>query len=206
MLDWNTIKDNKELIKQVENLVEEVSEIYFDFPEDMRGQLNKLTGNSWSGDNYIAYCAEFWSSSTLEETVYALFHDGDFPDTKERELHILRPLEQIGMPPFEIRHALTTNKLGEAFNKKFEALPADEIADWFCSYFKDWEKNDYTEKDKISYVFIFQGELEYGYDRFVGVSIKDKMGFVWGKNMPEEDWNAIWAYFENKGVYFLSDK
>lgn len=207
MLDWNSVKDNKELIKQVENLVEEVCEIYFDFPEDVCEQLNKLTGNSWNGENYIEYCAEYWSSSSLEETVYALFHDGEFPDIKERDIHILRPLERVEMPPLEIRHVLTTNKLGGEFNKKFENLPADEILNWFCAYFKSWEKKDYTKENKISCVFNFQGEREYGCERFVGISIsKGKIGFVWSKNVPEEDWNAILEYFENKGGYSLSEE
>lgn len=207
MLDWDLVKDDKELIKQVEKLVEDVCEIYFDFPEDVREQLNKLTGNSWSGENYIEYCAEFWSSSTLEETIYALFHDGDYPDIKEREFRILRPLEQVALSTLEICHALVTNKYGEAFNQKFEDLPADEIVNWFCAYFQTWEKKDYTNEDKISYTFIYQGELEYGYERFVGVSIsKDKTGFVWSKYMTEEDWNAVLAYFDNAGGYFLGER
>lgn len=207
MLDWNVVKDNKELIKKVEKLVDEVAEVYSDFPAEVCEELNRLTGNSWSGEEYIPYCAEYWSGSSLEETVYALFHDGELPDLNEKEIHILRPLEEIDMSPFEIRHVLATNKLGEDFNKKFESLPADEIANWFCTYFSDWEKHDYTKKDKVRYTFNFQGEREYGYERFVGMSVsEDKTGFVWSKNLPEEDWNAILAYFENAGGYSLSEE
>lgn len=207
MLDWDLVKNNKALLTQVEKLVDEAGEIYYDFPDDLREKLNELTGNDWDGETYIEYCGEYWSRSSLEETVYALFHDGEYPDITERKMDILRPLEKIEMTPFEICHVLATNKLGEDFNKKFEALPADEIMDWFHHYFKDWESSDISNEEKTGRFFEFQGDREYGYERSVGISCKTyKTGFLWSKNLTEEDWNAILAYFETQGGYALSEE
>ena len=75
MLDWNKVKQDKELIKRVETLVESVCDTFYDFPQDVCDELNNLTGNNWKGEEYINYCAEYWSSKTLEQTVWAIFHN-----------------------------------------------------------------------------------------------------------------------------------
>ena len=88
MLDWDKVVHNKEILSKVEELVGRVADTFHDFPQDICDELNRLTGNEWTGDNYIEYCAEYWESWwTLEEVVFALFHDGDYPDKKEEDLY-----------------------------------------------------------------------------------------------------------------------
>ncbi len=62
MLDWNKVKKDKALLEKVEELVNDVAHTYHDFPDDIRDELNRLTGNDWSGDNYIEYCGGYEES------------------------------------------------------------------------------------------------------------------------------------------------
>ena len=83
MLDWKNVVKNRELLSRVEELVEKVTYTFHDFPQEICDELNQLTENNWIGDNYIEYCAEYWESWwTLEEVVFALFHNGDYPNKK----------------------------------------------------------------------------------------------------------------------------
>ncbi len=92
MLDWNKVKNDKTLLKKVEKMVDDASLIHYDFPDDIRDELNHLTGNEWSGDDYINYCSEYWESLySLEAVVYALFHDGEYPHIVENKLNFIRP-------------------------------------------------------------------------------------------------------------------
>ena len=60
MLEWESVIENKELIEQVERLVNEVADEYFDFPQDICDELNELTGNNGDGDGYLVYGAVMW--------------------------------------------------------------------------------------------------------------------------------------------------
>ncbi len=63
------------------DLVEKISGCYHSVPAETLAELNRLTGNEWAEGEYIEFCAEYWSRSTLEETVYALLHGGEYPDS-----------------------------------------------------------------------------------------------------------------------------
>lgn len=87
-MEWKDILKKGKKIKRVEKLVDMAAETYFDFPKDICDELNELTGNTWEGKEYIPYCAGYWESPwSLEEVVYALFHDGEFPDKKEEKIY-----------------------------------------------------------------------------------------------------------------------
>ena len=52
---------DKEKIKRVEQLVDEAAEEYDEFPQEICDELNNITGNDWSGEEYLEYCAGYWS-------------------------------------------------------------------------------------------------------------------------------------------------
>ena len=88
MKDWNRVKKDKELLRKVEYLVNEAGDYYDDLPEDICNELNELTGNNWEPISYGERCSEWWESPwNLEQVVYALFHDGEFPDRNDTELY-----------------------------------------------------------------------------------------------------------------------
>lgn len=169
MLDWNKVKQDKELLKRVEALVESVSDTFYDFPQDVCDELNQLTGNNWDGEEYINYCAEYWSSKTLEETVWAIFHDGDLPDLNELEIKIRSASEEFSQ---------------------------DEIFQWFAEYFHtDWESERWDKYHKKNMYMRYKGEQEYGFAQTIGIYLEGKRGFISTKNLSEENKDAIRKYF-----------
>lgn len=180
MLDWNEVKQDKELLKRVESLVESVCDTFFDFPQDVCDELNKLTGNNWNGEEYINYCAEYWSSKTLEQTVWALFHNGDLPDLNE----------------FEIKIKSTS-----------EDLPREEIFIWFTEYFHtDWEIECWDEHSEKNMYMTYIGEREYGFEQTIGIYLNKRRGFVSAENLSEENKEAIRKYFAGDERYKVIDK
>lgn len=86
---------DKKVIARLEELVEEISECYTSIPEEILNELNALTKNEWSEEEYIEFCAEYWSSNTLEETVYALLHDGEYPKKVMCDLYFGIPQKNL---------------------------------------------------------------------------------------------------------------
>ena len=63
MKDWDKVKNNKELLKQVEKLVDKAADYYYDdFPDEICEQLNELTGNNWESRAYVDRCCEYWET------------------------------------------------------------------------------------------------------------------------------------------------
>lgn len=170
MLNWEEVKENTELLKRVEELVESVCNINYDFPQEVCDELNRLTENQWEGSEYINYCAEYWESKTLEETVWALFHDGNLPDLKEYGFRI------------------------KSVSGKFSQ---DNIIKWFTEYFKtDWEQDYWEKYVEKNLVLNYIGEREYGYEQKIGVYLRsEKNGFISTSNISEENKEAIIRYF-----------
>ena len=72
-------------LEAVKALIEEIADSY-DLPdEEQVEEMNRLTGMDWDAEELQMYCFEYWSRSSLEETVYAMFH-GTLPPTQEMEL------------------------------------------------------------------------------------------------------------------------
>ena len=215
MKDWNEVKKDKELLRKVEDLVNEAGDYYDDLPEDICNKLNELTGNNWEPISYGERCSEWWESPwSLEQVVYALFHDGEFPDKNKFELNIVKTSETIDMPGLEIRHALCTGKYGEEFRNKFEDFPQKEIADWFKNTFSGWsmkceEKSDKVTADRIeygktTYIFTCNDDLEYPLDKFLGISISnDRTAFVWGEDLSDDEKTSIKSFFVSIGCKFI---
>ena len=216
MKDWNEVKNNKELLKQVEKLVDKAADYYYDdFPDEICEKLNELTGNDWESKAYVDRCCEYWETPWhLKQVVFALFHDGVLPEINEFELNIVKTSETIDMSGLEIRHALCTGKYGEEFRNKFEDLPLKEIVEWFTDTFSGWsmeceEKPDKVTADHIEYgkttcIFTCNDDLEYPLDKFVGVSVSnDRTAFVWGDDLSDDEKTSIKAFFVSIGCRFI---
>lgn len=174
MLDWEKVVQNKELLSKVEKLVNEVADTFHDFPQEICDELNHLTGNDWTGDNYIEYCAEYWESFwTLEEVVFALFHDGDYPDKIEEELYSWN-IEQSVDKDEDVIAFFRFGKYEHKSKKtsKYENIDVrqlyKELLDAFPNWNNDvdsWEEDDYetfmcTNKETYAYekeIHIYNG-------------------------------------------------
>ncbi len=145
------------MLEKVEEIVDDVAYTYHEFPDDIRDEFNRLTGNDWSGDNYIEYCGGYEESPwSLEATVHALFHDGEYPDLVENEMNFIRPLDKSVLPTLDILNKLCNTKPDDSFRAQFEPLPISEIEKWFTKRFARWENEIETEDDDDD------GEYSYG--------------------------------------------
>ena len=53
---------DRDAVERVEQLVNEVADEYDEFPQDVCDELNEITGNEWSCEEYLEYCAALhWS-------------------------------------------------------------------------------------------------------------------------------------------------
>lgn len=175
MLDWDKVVHNKEILSKVEELVGRVADTFHDFPQDICDELNRLTGNEWTGDNYIEYCAEYWESWwTLEEVVFALFHDGDYPDKKEEDLYAWK----IGQSIDEDADVISFFRFGK-YKKyeneskkigKYDVIEVqqlyNELLDAFPNYINQedsWENDNYEQ-------FRATNKEIYGYEKEIYIS------------------------------------
>ena len=55
MKDWNEVKKDKELLEEVEHLVNEAGDYYDDIPEEICSRLNELTGNNCLSNKDVQY-------------------------------------------------------------------------------------------------------------------------------------------------------
>ena len=137
MLEWESVIENKELIEQVERLVNEVADEYFDFPQDICDELNELTGNNWDGDGYLDYCAGYWESPwSLQEVVFALFHDGKYPDRRNENIYI-----------WDIEETIDTNEEAITFFRLGKYMKDSEK----CSKYKDIRFEDICKELKEAF-------------------------------------------------------
>lgn len=208
MLDWDKVKNDRALLKRAEKIVNKVSHVHYDFPEDICDELNRLTGNDWSGDDYIDYCAEYWETLySLEAVVYALFHDGEYPQIDEKMLTFIKPLDKSILPTLEVCHKLCTAKPDDSYREQFEPLPVSDLKKWFTKRFKGWKRQIETKKDKMdgsgcdygetSLHFEYKGKTEYGYQKNIRVFLSnDRSGFISSEGLSPEEWEDVLNYFK----------
>lgn len=171
MPDWEQVVQNKVLLTKVEELVNEVADTYYDFPEDICQELNRLTGNEWSGETYLEYCAGFWESPwSLEEVVFALFHAGKFPDKKEEDVYA-----------WNIEHSIETDEEVVSFFRfgqyreepekcsKYEDVNLKQLYGELKDVLSTWDDNS-EEWEDDSYDRFYCSDMEiYGYEKVVDI-------------------------------------
>ncbi len=79
-IDWETVAKGREVLSRVETLVKEGAAINGALPQEMCDELNALTGNNWKGSKYKEFCDTYDWPWAVEEVVYALFHNGKYPE------------------------------------------------------------------------------------------------------------------------------
>lgn len=200
---------DKKVIERLEELVEEISECYTSVPTDIVAELNNLTKNEWSEKEYIEYCAEYWSSSTLEETVYALLHAGEYPDNVDEELYFWKKRRNVDLSDEKVMFKL--RKLPEVVEEdivcNFDDLPIKEFYNWIKIYLADWKADKEISEDEIlsgSYKVIFNYEKIEEYAKYKSVMLKaygNKLISLDCCNLCEKEKRDIIFFLNNYGVY-----
>ena len=183
MLDWEEVVQNKELLTKVEELVEKVTYTFHDFPQDICDELNRLTGNDWTGDNYIEYCAEYWESWwTLEEVVFALFHDGDYPDKKEEDLYAWN-IEQPIDKDEDVISFFRFGKYQEYEDEskkinKYENIDVRQLYNELLDAFLNWNNHEDSRKEDNYEQFRSTNKETYAYEKEIYISNRFEQKFL----------------------------
>lgn len=201
-------KDNlKEIniIKQIEKLVNKVADCHNSIDSKDVEKMNELTGNNWDGDVYAEYCCEYWSHNSLEETVWALMHNGEYPDCEEEEICFWKVKKNADISDVDIYEGFRYGRNGKVKNK-LETLPVKEIVYWISDNFKDWKQRDdefNLSEDELSQCqFKPIVQREYGIERCIHIaSYSMKMFCLILTNVTAEEKESIICYLRNLGYY-----
>ena len=162
---------DKELLSRVEELVDEVADTFHDFPSEICDELNRLTGNDWTGDNYIEYCAEYWESFwTLEEVVFALFHDGDYPDKTEEDWYAWN----IGQSIDEDEDVIVFFRFGEYEDEnekcsKYGDVDVRQLYKELLVAFPAWNNDVDSWEDDDYETFMCTNKETYGFEKEINI-------------------------------------
>lgn len=92
MSNWEKVTQDKELLSKVEDWVRGLS---IDSPQEVFDEMNRLTGNDWSREQYESHIFDYPDFYDWEEVVYALFHDGHYPERKSEDLEAWKIEESV---------------------------------------------------------------------------------------------------------------
>ena len=187
-----------ETIKRLEELVEEISSCYDTIPEDIYNELNQLTGNDWKPEEYIEYCAEYWSSGSLEETVYALMHNGDYPDNQYVTIYVWKQNAHIEDNDKDTMLLVRSGNISDEKKNCLEKINMDDMVQWLLVYFQTW---NIEKKGEYKYDFNYNGELDYAIYKYVLFAMKNEyMISLSYTNLSETELNGILEYIKAEGL------
>lgn len=92
MSNWEKVTQDKELLSKVEDWVRGLS---IDSPQEIFDEMNRLTGNDWSREQYESHIFDYPDFYDMEEVVYALFHEGKYPERKSEDLEAWKIEESV---------------------------------------------------------------------------------------------------------------
>lgn len=193
---------------KLEEIVEKISECYTSIPEDILLELNNLTGNGWTEEEYIEFCAEYWSSSTLEETVYALLHDGEYPDNRTKDLYFWKAKRELELSDEKIMFKLRKlpEEVDEDIISDFEDLPVKEFYEWICSQFPEWKAKEEVDGEELqngSFKIDFMcDDIDYARYKYALFEARvNKMISLDCCNLYDEELQAIQKFAEEHQMY-----
>ena len=205
---------DKKIISRLEELVEKISEYYSSIPTEIVNELNDLTENGWTEKEYIEYCAEYWSRSTLEETVYALLHQGAYPRNVETKLFFWKNSRKIDLSDKEIVFKLRDFPvtMDENIIRNFDDLPIKEFYGWIISFFPDWKKDKEIKEEEIqsgTFKVIFNDDDLDEYAKFKYVVLKvygSKMISLDCCNLYKSEKEDILSFMNKYGIYLFEKR
>lgn len=204
---------DKKIIARLEELVEEISECYSSVPAEIVKELNDLTKNEWSEKEYIEYCAEYWSRSTLEETVYALLHSGEYPENVDEKIFFWKNRKIIDLPDEKIMFKLRKlpGIVDEDVVCNFDDLPIREFYNWIKSYFSNWTVDKELNEEELqsgSFKVIFNYDNIEEYAKYKSVMLKaygNKLICLDCCNLYENEKKDICSFLNSYGIYLYEN-
>ncbi len=186
---------DKEITKRVEQLVDEAAEEYDEFPQEICDELNNITGNDWSGEEYLEYCAGYWESPwSLEEVVYALLNNGEFPQRKIENLYAWVPV-QIDMAEEDIISFFRYGKYKDNISKTnlFIDIDKNSLFDELQNEFTEWKCDERRLSKSNNTSFYSTKNDRYGYEKIIDINAGYESKFIniTLKNMDDDEKNRF---------------
>lgn len=195
---------------KLEEIVEKISGCYTSIPEDILAELNHLTGNEWTEEEYIEFCAEYWSRSTLEETVYALLHNGVYPENREKELYIWKAKREVELTDEQIMFKLRKlpDEVDEDVTSSFEDLSVGEFYEWLCTRFPEWEVEEDIDGEELqsgSFEVDFScDDIDYAiYKYALFEAYGNKLISLHSCNLYDDELQAIQKFVKEHGMHLF---
>ena len=198
------------IAERLEELVHKISYNGYraSIPEEWLTELNDLTGNNWPEEGYKEFCVEYECRSTLEETVYALLHDGEYPENRTKDLYFWQAKRELELSDEQIMFKLRKlrKEVIENLNDDFEDLPVKEFYEWLCSQFPEWKVKEEVGVDRIhtgSFKVDFMcDDIEYARYKYVLFeACRNKTINLDCCNLYDEELQAIRKFAEEHQMY-----
>ncbi len=206
---------DEKVIERLEELVHKISYAGYraPIPEEWLNELNDLTGNGWTEEEYKEFCVEYECRSTLEETVYALLHDGEYPDNIDQTLYFWKNNTEVDLPDEQIKLELEDlpETEDEEFGDKFDDLPVREFYEWLCSHFSEWKVKDEVDEEELQSGSF---EVDFDCDDIAYAIYKCAMLEVYGNkmicldccNLYEDEKQEILAFAEKYQLHVFEER
>ena len=167
--DWDKISGDRELLARAEALVKECAGIKGTLPKELCDELNALTGNGWKAERYKEFCDDYDWKRTLEETVYALFHGGEYPAKKEDELHAWKIEESVESDrEVIVFFHLCAYQEDHEKCRKYEQVDVRPLNQELLAAFAGWEiEDDWEANDFIT--FCCSNRKNYGLEKVLKI-------------------------------------
>lgn len=164
MSNWEKVTQDKELLSKVEDWVRGLS---IDSPQKIFDEMNRLTGNDWSREQYESHIFDYPDFYDMEEVVYALFHEGKYP-MRTREDIFAWNIEQAeeddkAVCTFFIREAYKKNK--EKSNL-YTRVDVKGLYQELLGAFPEWNE----DADSYENLFCLKNQEVYGFTKTIFIS------------------------------------
>lgn len=161
MSNWEKVTQDKELLSKVEDWVRGLS---IDSPQEVFDEMNRLTGNDWSREQYESHIFDYPDFYDMEEVVYALFHEGKYP-MRTREDIFAWNIEQAveddkSVCTFFIRGAYKKNK--EKSNL-YTSVDVKGLYQELLGAFPEWNE----DADSYENLFCLKNQEVYGFEKSI---------------------------------------
>lgn len=162
--NWEKVTQDKELLSKVEDWVRGLS---IDSPQEIFDEMNRLTGNDWSREQYESHIFDYPDFYDMEEVVYALFHEGKYP-MRTREDIFAWNIEQAveddkAVCTFFIRGAYKKNK--EKSNL-YTSVDVKGLYQELLGAFPEWNE----DADSYENLFCLKNQEVYGFTKTIFIS------------------------------------
>lgn len=181
-------------------------------PEEWMKKLNDLTGNGWTEEEYKEFCVEYECRSTLEETVYALLHNGEYPDNIDQDIYFWKSNTEVDLSEKQIMFKL--RKLPETVDENvvccFDDLPIREFCEWFCTYYSyqrvDKELSEEEIQSGTFRVCFFCEDIAYATYKYVTLRVYgNKLISLDCCNLLENEKQEILAFASKHQLHVFED-